>query len=380
MEDASLSDPDPSLQPSRPNDLDSPLLTSNMASPVDENGPASLYWPWNPDISQDLASDPWTPELGRNPASGHDNTLCDPGGSFEEWRHIHQTVSMESHPNGEDTSENFGMHIPLVCSLGNEYGIGLSFDHRGPSPDFGLFGPPYTPTKNRISNNSLNETQRAGYALLAAHSGQPLHNSRLPDGARSYRIQNLDNEPRASDSSASTGEMFFDSNMEKVQPRKLKKKTIEERESYLNVRRRGGACRRHKLTKRAVSTASCGFAKTLRLFQCRCKPESDSSTLPSQTSDGSPREKRRKVDAEVGTPQRQSIASGTPDNSPSLDGSVHDHTQTDHSFPTACKPTGLLASGSVVSPGAFGSRANAKVRIFSRRFLTLVIIHTSADD
>ena len=41
MEDASLSDPDPSLQPSRPNDLDSPLLTSNMASPVDENGPAS---------------------------------------------------------------------------------------------------------------------------------------------------------------------------------------------------------------------------------------------------------------------------------------------------------------------------------------------------
>src|SRR5690349_6145960 len=93
MEDASLSDPDPSLRPSRLNDLDSPLLTTNMASPIDEIGPASLSWPWNPDISQDLASDPWTPELGRNPASSHDKVLYDPDGSFEDCLHIYQMVS-----------------------------------------------------------------------------------------------------------------------------------------------------------------------------------------------------------------------------------------------------------------------------------------------
>jgi hypothetical protein len=52
---------------------------------------------------------------------------------------------------------------------------------------------------------------------------------------------------------ADHGELLFDLKMQPVQPRRLKKKTYEQRLHYLRLRKTGGACEKHKLNKRAVS-------------------------------------------------------------------------------------------------------------------------------
>jgi hypothetical protein len=55
------------------------------------------------------------------------------------------------------------------------------------------------------------------------------------------------------DQSDDHGELLFDLKMQPTQPRRLRKKTCEERLHSLRLRRLGGACEKHKLNKRAVS-------------------------------------------------------------------------------------------------------------------------------
>ena len=193
--------------------------------------------------------------------------LFNPGGFYGARLDSHETDSELPLGNDEVVPSNIGVFVHSVCSPADQHlGMSrLSVNNRGPSPNFGLTGPfSYTATKPSSSEKSLNETQGAGYAPLAADDGRQSYTSPLPDWLRNYTTQTVNNEPRKGDSSANTGEMFFDLNMERVQPRRLKKKTTEERESYLRVRRQGGACKEHKFAKRAVSSVSYSFAKILR--------------------------------------------------------------------------------------------------------------------
>jgi hypothetical protein len=52
---------------------------------------------------------------------------------------------------------------------------------------------------------------------------------------------------------ADHGELLFDLKMQPTQPRRLRKKTCEERLHSLRLRKLGGACEKHKLNKRVVS-------------------------------------------------------------------------------------------------------------------------------
>lgn len=262
MEDLSSNDPDPSLPPSSVNDLDLPLAGTDMASSVDGNGFASDYWPWSPDISLDGASDPWTPNLGYVQAPGPHNMPDDRDGPYGDFRHHRQAFSQTSLPYGESTLPGFGLRTQLVCHHEHQHpGVcRLSFNNRGNSHHSLVTAGYQSSTTDRPSfDNSLDERQQAGNAPLAASLFRQSPPSPPQDAARRDSTQNANNEARTSDFSANVGEMFFDLNMEKVKPRKLKKKTTEERESYLNVRRRGGACKMHKLAKRAVSTVFRGF-------------------------------------------------------------------------------------------------------------------------
>jgi hypothetical protein len=280
MEDNRSNDPDPSLLSSGLNDLDLPPFATATVSEIDGNGPGSASWYRIPDISLELTSDPWTPNFGWIQLPGHPSMFNSVDCTFGDCLHSHQIASvasdpnMESIPNDEASSFHFGLPNPEVRSLAHEQSrmSDLSFDSSGRSHhNLVMVGhPSHASIRPSTADNSLNESQRAGDAPLAANNGRRFCVSFLQDGARNYGTRdnhaalNLDAEPRTTDFSANAGEMFFDLNMDKVQPRRLKKKTFEERKSYLNVRRQGGACEKHKLAKRAVSTASCRLTKTLR--------------------------------------------------------------------------------------------------------------------
>jgi hypothetical protein len=154
----------------------------------------------------------------------------------------------------------------MVCSPAYEQsGSGLNFDSRGPTHDFGTYWSSYSSSVLRPrSDNIADETQRSDGAPIVVTDDRQLEQTTRHIGTRT-RSARLHNEPEATESIVHTGEMFFDLNMQNVQPRKLRKKNNQERESYLNVKRHGGACEKHKLAKRAVSTASSGTSDILSL-------------------------------------------------------------------------------------------------------------------
>ena len=270
----------------------------------------SPLWSRNPEISLDLASDPWTPPLGRmsdpwKPPLGRMSDpwmpplgrMLDPGfiSSLNKYEFLsHEGAQLRfdldysempasqdvqgvlqasvsepgsqflpgfvvhdaSLPNDEVPSSSLAspnlVTSPLVCSLAHEHsGSGLSFDSRDlvsaaiPSRDS---------TKSAVSDSSL-QRRRAGDAPLATNHGQQPRSSLSQVDARPRSVAILSYDHGRADISVNAGEMFFDLNMQSVQPRRLKKKTNQERDSYLSVRR-GGACEKHKLAKRAVSTLS----------------------------------------------------------------------------------------------------------------------------
>jgi hypothetical protein len=243
MEDLSSNDQDPLLRPFNVNDLDSPLISPNIASPTDGPGPGSNLWPWSPDMSLDLPLDPWSPNPGCAQGLADQDTSDNPDGPFVDCPYRSLTV----------------------CAHGSKQPGGwaaLSFDNRARFHR-ALVSVPAVHPPNAAAKFNSPKRPRAGNARLATDLGQKSRNFPPQDAARSCSAQISSNEPGTSEFSGNVGEMFFDLNMEKVKPRTLKKKTRTERESYLNVRRQGGACEKHKLAKRAVRTVFCGLAEIL---------------------------------------------------------------------------------------------------------------------
>jgi hypothetical protein len=243
MEDLSSNDQDPLLRPFNVNDLDSPLISPNIASPTDGPGPGSNLWPWSPDMSLDLPLDPWSPNPGCAQGPADQDTSDNPDGPLVDC------------PFGSLT----------VCAHGSKQPGGwaaLSFDNRARFHR-ALVSVPAVHPPNAAAKFNSPKRPRAGNARRATDLGQKSRNFPPQDAARSCSAQISSNEPGTSEFSGNVGEMFFDLNMEKVKPRTLKKKTRTERESYLNVRRQGGACEKHKLAKRAVRTVFCGLAEIL---------------------------------------------------------------------------------------------------------------------
>jgi hypothetical protein len=58
---------------------------------------------------------------------------------------------------------------------------------------------------------------------------------------------------------AGSCELLFDMNMKPREKRQLRKKTQQEKEAYLGLRRKGGACPEHRASKRAVHTPHSWF-------------------------------------------------------------------------------------------------------------------------
>jgi hypothetical protein len=87
---------------------------------------------------------------------------------------------------------------------------------------------------------------------LKSEGGQ---NSNLLPTKHSASSATTDTGPsgESMDQSDDHGELLFDLKMQPTQPRRLRKKTCEERLHSLRLRRLGGACEKHKLNKRAVS-------------------------------------------------------------------------------------------------------------------------------
>ena len=218
-----------------------------------------------PEIYLELASDPRTPNLGRGPNLEQNSALSKVNGSYNA--EYQDQCNMEPNdstfirdPRGifsvSACGNNIGPATPLVCPLAYEHSVhGLSFRDRGPSHLDWSFYPTFLTTPVGFVT-SLNVREEAGDDSLIAIENRHLCTSIFQTGARTQHTQDPDNEPGAIDFSANGGEMLFDLNMEKVRPRKLKKKTVEERELYLSLRRRGGACEKHKLAKRKVSPPS----------------------------------------------------------------------------------------------------------------------------
>jgi hypothetical protein len=148
-----------------------------------------------------------------------------------------------------------------VCPAAQEHsGLGLSFVSRGPGQCYPLVHNGYTSPKSSIpsnSGNSVKEEQSAEAAPLSATDDRQTRGSNFQAGAGTRPTHTHSGETGATDLNFNAGEMFFDLNMHNVQPRRLRKKTTQEKESCLRVRRLGGACEKHKLAKKAVSFAFC---------------------------------------------------------------------------------------------------------------------------
>lgn len=288
-----MTSPEPSIFCLDPSDL--PPLVTLADSRVHGNGPESNPWSQDPDISPDVASDPWMLTYERISSAGAPHsTLNSFGNAYGEsprliFGHSYNDSSVipdaQRTFRAEDFRTGFGLPrgcaayhcslpnveasasplaspilvmAPMVCSLAYEQsGSGLNFDSRGPTHDFGTYWPSYSPSVLRSKfGNTRNETQRSnGVATIVGDDRKPEQSTRHI-GART-RSAHLHNKPGPTESIVHTGEMFFDLNMQSVQPRKLRKKNSQERESYLNARKRG-ACEKHKLAKRVVSSTSFG--------------------------------------------------------------------------------------------------------------------------
>jgi hypothetical protein len=394
-----MASPEPSVFYLDP--LDFLPLVSPADSRVHGNGPGSNSWSQDLDISLDIASDPWTLTCGGISSPSHHSTLNSFGNAYDEFPRLifdHSHNDSSAIPDAQrtfragDFRAGFGLprgcaayHCPLpdvkasasslappilvmgpmVCSLAYEQsGSGLNFDSRGPTHDFGTYWPSYSSSVLRSkSDNTSNETQRSNGVPTVVTGDRKPEQSTRHIGART-RSARLHNEPGATESIVHTGEMFFDLNMQSVQPRRLRKKNSQEKESYLNVRKHG-ACEKHKLAKRAVSSASSGTSEILRLSQCRCKSGPGSSNSLRKSSGGSTPGKRQTLDVGTDTPPSQSPTFISTDTSPSLDCSLHDRAQPYNSSLLAHYPAGLVAALSRLPPGANSSPANIKVRKFS---------------
>jgi hypothetical protein len=368
--------------------FDLPPLDAPADSHVHGNGLGSNSWSQDLDISLDVASDPWALTYGRISSPSHHSTLNSFDDAYDEFTQLvfdHSYNGSSAIPDAQSTIRagdfraGFGLsrgcaayHCslpnveasasslaspilvmgPMVCSPASEQsGSGLSFDSRGPTHDFGTYWPSYSSSVlYSESDNTCNDTQRSnGVPMVVTNDWKPEQLTRHI-GART-RPARLHNEPGATGSIVHTGEMFFDLNMQNVQPRKLRKKNSQERESYLNARKHG-ACEKHKLAKRAVSSSSSGTSEILRLSQCRCKIRPGSSNSPRKGSDGSTPGKQQKPDVRTDTPPSQSLAFISTDISPSLDCSLHDRAQPYNSSLSARYPAGLVAALSHLPPGA----------------------------
>jgi hypothetical protein len=299
MEDTSTNDPDPSREPFSLNDLDMPLLTTTANLYINDNNhgpsPRSQY----PDAGQDLGLDPWTPALGRihdpdqdipclRPISFHDGSaqiqLYLDYGELLASLDIHRDPGAFGSGQGILLSKGPVLHnvpIPMdeigstpelppttVYPTTQEHsGLSLSFISRGPSQCYPLPSQcyplvhnGYTSHKSSIpskSGSSVKEEQSADAAPSGATDDRQIRTSNSQAGAGTRPAHAHSGESGATGLNFNAGEMFFDLDMHNVQPRRLRKKTTQEKESCLRVRRLGGACEKHKLAKKAVSFAFC---------------------------------------------------------------------------------------------------------------------------
>ena len=287
MEDTSTNDPDPPREPFSLNDLDMSLLTTTANLHIDDNNhgptPRSQY----PDVGLDLGLDPWTPNPGRihepdqdipwaMPISFHDGSaqiqLYLDYGELLASLDLHRGPSAVGSEQGVLLSKGPVLHnVPVptdengstpelssttVCPAAQEHsGPTLSFVSRGPGQCDPLVHNGYSSHKSSIpsNSNSVKEEQSADAAPLGATDDRQIRTSNFQAGAGTRPTHAHSGDSGAADLDFNPGEMFFDLNMHDVQPRRLRKKTTQEKESCLRVRRLGGACEKHKLAKKAVS-------------------------------------------------------------------------------------------------------------------------------
>jgi hypothetical protein len=277
-------------------------LVATADSRVHGNGPGTKSWSQGLDISLGATSDPGILTGGRISIPSNDNALNSFDNAYDEIPQLmfdHNYNDSSAIPDLQrascagDFRASLGLPIgyaayhcslpkvkasassfpspvlvvgPTVCSLAYEQSdSGLNFDSRRPIHDFGTYWPPYSSLDLRSrSDNVADETPRSDDVAIVGPDDRKLEQPTRHIGART-RSARLHREPGATQSIVHTGEMFFDTNMQNIQPRRLRKKTSQERELYLTVRKHGGACEKHKQAKRAVSTVSSGTSEILRL-------------------------------------------------------------------------------------------------------------------
>jgi hypothetical protein len=289
MEDTSTNDPDPSREPFSLNDLDISLLTTTANLYINDNNHGPTSWSQYPDVGLDFGLDPWTPNLGRihdpeqdipwpRPTSSHDGSsqiqLYLDCGELLASLDIHRAPGAVDSGQGAHLSKGPLLHdVPVptdeigltpelpsttVYPTTQEHsGLSLSFISRGPSQCYPLVHNGYTSHKSIIpskSGNSVKEEQSVEAAPSDTTDDRQIHSQA---GAGTRPAHTHSGESGATGFNFNAGEMFFDLNMHDVQPRRLRKKTTQEKESCLRVRRLGGACEKHKLAKKAVSFAFC---------------------------------------------------------------------------------------------------------------------------
>jgi hypothetical protein len=287
MEDTSTNDPDPSREPFSLNNLDMSLLTTTANLYINDNNHGPTLRSQFPDVGLDLGLEPWTPNLGRihdpdqdipwtGPIGFHDGSaqiqLYLDYGELLASLDIHRGPGTVGSGPGVLLSKGPMLHnVPVptdeigstrelpsttVYSTTQEHsGLSLSFISRGPSQCYPLLHNGYTSHKSSIlsSGNSVNSVKEEQSAE-AAPSGAT-NDRQVQAGAGTRPTHARSGESGATDLNFNAGEMFFDLDMHNVQPRRLRKKTTQEKESCLRVRRLGGACEKHKLAKKAVSFA-----------------------------------------------------------------------------------------------------------------------------
>ena len=115
------------------------------------------------------------------------------------------------------------------------------------------------------------------------------------------------------------------------------------------------------------------------MSQCHCRIGRESSGSHGQSSNGSPQEKRQKVDMEGSTQRREIRAVVSTDIPPSFKPTLHDHTQHENSSTSTRYPVGQLTAIPPDSPRAITAQVDAKVRKISRTFPNPVVTRTAAN-
>jgi hypothetical protein len=152
---------------------------------------------------------------------------------------------------------------PRLCTYNTPPNQELVIDIQSTTPPMRNFDPSLRPECGTItSTNSVKAVKglKKSPKEISADPQGPLNseggqNSNLLPTERPDSSATTDTGPSGEsiDQCDDHGELLFDLKMQPAQPRRLRKKTCEERLHSLRLRRLGGACEKHKLNKRAVS-------------------------------------------------------------------------------------------------------------------------------